>query len=259
MTFMNKVCRAANFRTLLRDSKLQQAIEEVIAAYDDYQTEDGRGTRISDDLKLAHSTIFPFRPSAKSVTFKQTKHPYVFDSALFPSFLTLLNRESGWDHYVDEMQLHRFNEQQCFLRRKAMLCSQACVNGVTFKAFNVSENNSNAIVRHDEGRFFAARIVDIVLHERYDEDAFRAEPFLVVQRLQSLQGHARAKDPYRRYVHAGGYLCGHGLAAPEVVRAEQLVSHFAKTPMRVAGIEEDCIHVLPLDRVSPTLQPGGIH
>ena len=90
---MNHTCRAANFRALLRQDDIQDAVAEIIGIYDKLQLEDGRGTRIVDILRLSDNASFPDLGDPGNATIKviRTKEKMGLDDVVFQSFLALLN------------------------------------------------------------------------------------------------------------------------------------------------------------------------
>lgn len=54
------------------------------------------------------------------------------------------------------------------------------------------------------------------------------------------------EDPYIKHGFAAGFLCESAAATQRVIKMTDIISHCAVTPI----LEGDCIHVMPVDRVS---------
>ena len=265
MTFMNQVCRAANFRALLRHDEIQEALEEVVDIYDKLYSEDNRGTRIVDTLRLAGDVAGPHIFDAEQAPIKVLRldKKIKIPGAPFQSLLALLNNDARQDEsiqpflkeeleycYYADSEIKMKGSSQQFLSRNAFLGSEVLMDGVRFTSFHKTKN-CYVIIHRDNGSVHAARIADIIIHKRRTthEDKIE-EPFILVEQLEDLAQPDVDNDLYRRYEHGGGFLCYDHYLPPEFIRPEDIVCHFARTPMIFPGITKPCIHVLPLDMVS---------
>ncbi|KAJ3531570.1 hypothetical protein NM688_g7556 [Phlebia brevispora] len=226
LTYMKHTCRSANMRLLLRDEVVSEAAEEVIAAYEVMQDEDRRGTRIRE-------------------LFKKTRPPRARRKLV----------EIVLDEFVIALLLKWFENagQTCTsnLSLRAISLSELQIQGVTYTSAQTNPKDSHAIYNAtSEGRKAAGQIQRIFQHTRkVDGDSF-TETFILVRPYIDLNADDAQHDKYRQFSWAGGKLYYEDLAKDAVlIRPSQIVSHFAKTPITVAGIARRCIHALPLDRM----------
>jgi hypothetical protein len=241
---MNQTCRAANFRALLRDAEIQHEIEEILEAYDKVNTEDNRGTRIADGMKLLREEQMS-GAARPSIDVKVSSRRYTIPETVYRSLLGLLNQELGWEHYVDYRLVRRRDTQE-FLTESAVICTEVKLGGVKYKP---SHRDSNILVKERRGSQ-AAKLEAAFLHRRFAPTEGEVdEVFLVISKLQSLSHQDKQHDRYRLYGPPGEFLCYNHYLDFEVIRPEKILCHFAKTEITVQDIPQPCIHVLPLDRV----------
>ncbi|KAH9161034.1 hypothetical protein EDB89DRAFT_810456 [Lactarius sanguifluus] len=76
-----------------------------------------------------------------------------------------------------------------------------------------------------------------------------SEAYFVVQRFKEFSAQEAQRDPYRRYPLVGGRLYHPELEDEiEVVAAQEVIAHFARTPYDGQAFGIPCFHALPLDR-----------
>ena len=93
-----------------------------------------------------------------------------------------------------------------------------------------------------------ARITDIFVAQLSHQGKLGV--FLAVEVYCPLSHKQAQHDKFLQYPLAGRLFLDR-ISETSVVRAEQILCHYAATPMRVDQIGADCLHVLPLLRVSP--------
>ncbi len=258
LTFMNQICRAANLRPLLRDDEVQKAIFEVINAFNEIFHEDGRGTRISDNLRLVEDAV-----SSRGQKQKKADQVVKLEDDVYAALLVSVNGATGRDLYVDHNAGRKMPEQE-YLRSDATRLTRIFKGGVTYKACSDSRKDSHVLLDiHPEAgqplgpsqwppaSLVAADILHIFSHKRFYGGGWIEETFLAINRLMPLSDYDTGRDIYRKYETAGGFLCYDRYCETiEIVRPDTIISHFAKTTMDIQQIEPRCVHVLPLDRVS---------
>ena len=74
------------------------------------------------------------------------------------------------------------------------------------------------------------------------------EIFLVVETYARVTESDSKHDPYKRYPHAGR-LFRNEVHETLMVKAQDVLCHFAGTPVHVPKIKGEVLHVLPLLRV----------
>lgn len=98
----------------------------------------------------------------------------------------------------------------------------------------------------------AGRIEKIFLHSHLapGQEKPVTEPYLVIREYESLTKDHIALDPFSRIPHLEAKLCYDTFKKrPHVIKATDLVSHFASFIYTPEDIGRDCIVVLSLDRV----------
>ncbi|PSR72259.1 hypothetical protein PHLCEN_2v11851 [Hermanssonia centrifuga] len=257
LTFMNQICRAANLRPLLRDHEVQKAIFEVINAFNEIFHEDGRGTRISDNLRLVEDAV-----SSRGQKQKKADQVVKLEDDVYAALLVSVNGATGRDLYVDHNAGRKMPEQE-YLRSDATRLTRIFKGGVTYKACSDSRKDSHVLLDiHPEAgqplgpsqwppaSLVAADILHIFSHKRFYGGGWIEETFLAINRLMPLSDYDTGRDIYRKYETAGGFLCYDRYCETiEIVRPDTIISHFAKTTMDIQQIEPRCVHVLPLDRM----------
>ena len=117
--------------------------------------------------------------------------------------------------------------------------------GMTFSANGVSPGNSRVIIGSVTD-WVASKITDIFAVPVGNER--KIEIYLVVETYARLTTREARKDPYKRYPHAGR-LFRNEVHKTLVVKAQDVLCHFAETSVHVRGLEKEVLHVLPLLRV----------
>ena len=118
--------------------------------------------------------------------------------------------------------------------------------GMSFSTHTTASGDSMVIIGTVE-KWSAARITDIfVTSPRPDKPG---ELYLAVEIYCPLSHKQAQHDKYLRYPLAGRLFLNR-ISDSLVVKADQILCHYAATPMIIDQIEAECIHVLPLLRVS---------
>lgn len=123
------------------------------------------------------------------------------------------------------------------------------LKGVTFSSFSHSPGDSNVVYKSPaEDRWSAGRI-SAVFFSHISEH--RTIPCMVVEPLRHLTDVEVPYDPYRGYdSNLTGRLFHASFEKPVVLLAEDIICHFASTPLHIGKLEINVIHALPLDRAS---------
>lgn len=97
----------------------------------------------------------------------------------------------------------------------------------------------------------AGQICDIYLHARKEQGITVMEHFLLIKEFQPLDDAHIPLDPYRQFEDLHTRLCySRRNVTPVLVRLEDVLVHFASLEVEIDGIEEPCLVVRSLDRVS---------
>lgn len=248
MTFLKTACRTSNLSTLLQNPDIKATVEDLSAAYDAFNQEDQRGTRVRDVLspdqsatagiptkaalrrsqKLSEATLF----SLAQYLNKENKGNYV------PYWLNIPKRAGSTDIYLD-----------------AIFCSKVMIGGVSYKPAKTAPGSSNALLRPYPGSQPQPAIIqEIFAHRRIQNGKEVEETFLAVKYLVPLESSHEKRDPYRRFPQLGSSLWKAEVEDRlAVIRPANILCHFAKTKLEMEGIPYPCFNVMPLNRVSPFL------
>ena len=243
LTLMRHTCRAANLRTLLDDPDMRPKIEELILAYERLNSEDRRGTRHRESVGLSGSSPQPPH-NLKRIT---------LDAQCMKALITYLNDHAGEEKFIDARELRRLPGSVQLLDRAFHLPSVQ-VNGVTFKAETTSSRDSNVIFtrsgRPEPNAWSPGRIERVFQYSyRNDQGMIIDHTYLLVKPFKSLSPAHAMFDFYRKYKYVGGCLFYNTYGKHIIITPEQVIAHFARTPMDVPHIPSPCIHALPLDKV----------
>lgn len=96
----------------------------------------------------------------------------------------------------------------------------------------------------------AGQISQIFLHARLEQGRLLVEPFVLIDEFLPLAGAHVAQDPYRAFADLETRVFYHKHTAQRVVRSQDIRCHFAALVTDVVGIDQECIVVRSLDRVS---------
>lgn len=121
--------------------------------------------------------------------------------------------------------------------------------GASFSIHSLAPGDSMVIIGTTE-KWSAARITDIFVAQSVHRKA--PEVFIAVEIYAALSHKQAQHDKFLRYPLAGRLFLDRILET-SIVRAEQILCHYAATPMKIDQIGADCLHVLPLLRVSSQL------
>lgn len=218
-TFTMTACRAANLEWIMQDRRLQDSVRPLVEAFSKVSNEDHRGTRLADE---AH---FPPNKPPKVVTLNRHIQGHL---------LQLVNSTST----ASSASPHTSN---------ALELEKVSISGVIYASEKSLPRDSNIIFRRPGGSSQRVGRVKSIFQVSYQPGV----TFLAVTQ-HKLIANSDARNVYRRFGFAGGFLCD----AEEdgrlfVIRSEDVVCHFAKTTLHPA--EERLMHALPLNAVRGVL------
>lgn len=230
----SRFCSGANIRAMMKNSPLPDDIGELLGpifcrVFDG----DSRGTMLNDAL----AGITP--DAIDDTAYANSKR-----------FMKLSERT----HRMLEERLHK--EQHSHLPPKRILREpvlfQQSVTHLArrYSTFRTSLGDSRVIYGDfPHGDWAAGRITHIFV---WSQSGREDTVYLVIEPLSPLRSIDIKFDRYRTYPLAGGKLF-YNRFTPEtaLITLDEVVAHFAGTTYYVGDLPHECIHVLPLDRVSP--------
>ena len=233
--------RAANFRIVLENDHIRQQVEELAQAFEESAAEDHRGTRLResnflDATPLLHQTSEPL----KILT---------LDDACLRTLIDYLNRAAGQEMFVDVRQM-RWTPGVQQVTSRALKCTRVFCGGVSFLSISDSPKDSNVLFRSPTASCSAGRILQIFKYPTRDRMGKLTEStYIYVAPLEKLSTEDITHDPFRSFAFVGGELYYDRYLPGVIITPEDVISHFARTPMVLPAIPHACVHVLSLDKV----------
>lgn len=222
---------------------------------------DTRGMRYDSILRALN-------PESRGAS-AENDRPIPLDRSILSALVSQLNSEGG--RYV--LSAIAADGEHTLLSHHATPLSRMPISGVFYKPRTVSQGDSNIIFKHPTlSGVHPGRIEQIFVHTRNSSQTpliERTEVFLVVKRLEPISEEDQVFDPYRKYRSIiGGLYYDSYLSDIYILRVEDVLCHFVKTPMGLLKVKKpqldsreehtngndyqfqrDCAHVRPLDRV----------
>jgi hypothetical protein len=221
-----------NLRSLFQRQQLPPAIHDIITYCDDTFNSDIRGTFSNDSMAFDEM----FNQEDNVVSWKEK------DLTLLPTeYYQLLQQ---WASQLDE--------KASVLRRYAFMRTSIRRLGQVFHTATSSPRDSCIVYKNCDSEWSAGRIRAIFSHTRCrDVDANTTDTFFIVDVYAPLSTAHAKFDNYRQFPVAGGSLFYHRfLPDPIILRDKDVFSHCVFTLEKVHNIDEQCVHVLPMDKVS---------
>lgn len=227
---MHDCCCSANLPPLFSDGSLPKDVEdELWPAFQEAFQSDNRGTRLNDILAFGHSAAIQVCLEQNTRTKKIPENICSMVAAHFGCQIT-------GQYFVNSP------EARVDMKADVKSCSKLRMDGVVFHAARQVPKDSNVIINIDKSSVAPAQIQSIYAHGTHIAVA--------IQRYLPLSDAHLARDYYRPFgFQVAGALYYRRLGDTEIVSAENIISHFAKTPF-VDPVIGDHIHVLPLAKVS---------
>ena len=235
---MKTSCRAANLRPLLNERHIGAAFEDFMAVFNRNTGEEERGMRLDAILRNRASGESLRRVGGKGQEFRMDDSTYAALRALLP---------------CDESPV---------LRRPALRYPKVFISGIFYHTAQSSRRDSNILFTSSPGTptvmdsaalsslTNVGSIQNIFVHKRTLSNGEEvSETFLAVARYTELQASDIVHDRFRQFPIAGGRLVYDRIEETRIIRASQVICHVAKTKLVMPELDENCAHVLPLDRV----------
>ncbi|KAI0363914.1 hypothetical protein BV20DRAFT_957325 [Pilatotrama ljubarskyi] len=255
LTFMRLFYTGAELRWLISSTEWPDSedFREVLASFRNTYQDAARGSRVLD--------VFDSIPPATGTGGRPLEDVYAelsevrMDDNTYLAFVKLLNTVYGAHSYTAYNS--DLADTRCRASPHIRPLTKLEIGRVTygtranhirnsFVCFKDPSSDDPTLVR-------AGQISQIFLHSRVASGMQRlVEPFLVIQEYIPLTQAHSDLDPYRRFpllntrLHYSDFH-----SRPAVVRSEDILSHFAAYFYVPEGIDQSCVVVRSLDRVSP--------
>lgn len=224
-TFLLSACRSANLRAILHDQATLEVVDELAKTFDTVIGGDRRGSRLSDLRNPSQHLQILGKRKLKEL---ETK----ISSALLAQSTD-----------PDSLTPRHLPDSNAYTYKKLV------IRGTQFQTEDSLPADSHIFCEH-QGIQHYGRIKSIFLPPGQEDTT---TVLLAIQRYMPLSEEDTAKDPYRLWGFSGGELVyNRFLEDYLIIKPEQVIGHIAKTTLgHVLGITVECVHVLPLDQVSP--------
>lgn len=235
-TMFNSFCSAQELRVFMHSGQLPEEVTtRLLPQFERVFDEGGRGT-LQNDIRAFHT-----QPQQLENTTRFTR--------LRPADDTRLRARLRADGVITAA--YDIPGQEVLLQRSVTH------RGVRFCTKSTAAGDSQ-IVFGDlaKGTWQAGKIAQIIVWpRRLRQGEMEYHTFVEVEALHPLSPEDAEADPYRPYPFVAGRLY-YSEASSTMIGFQDIACHFARVsrPKEHTGLGHDCIHVLPLDRVS--ILPG---
>lgn len=249
---MKQSCREANFLVVMEDDRIRSQVKDLAEAFEETLSEDRRGTR------LRESTLLGTQPLHQSGS-KPLKKLTLSDGCM-RALIAYLNGKAGEEVVIDVREMRRDPGKQQ-VTNQALKCPRVFCGGVSFHSSSDSPRDSNIMFRASASEPpCPGRILEIFKYSVWNAQGRLTEAtYLYVAPLATLSHQDTAHDPYRAYEYVGGQLYYDRYLAGIIIAPEDIISHFARTPMNIPHVQQPCIHVLSLDKVRSWLHAESVN
>jgi hypothetical protein len=219
----------------MHDPHVIEHVPELVEVFNDVAREDIRGTRLNDHFAAPEDG---YETSSASNTLR-----FTLPNQIFRSILGVLDGKYKTTAYTQNPKN---------VSREAQHLKRLFHRGVSYGSARFLPRDSNVLFRQPNHKgHLVGQIQEIFECSYMEPNSEQAtKKFLTIQTLKSLESEAGvALDCYRKFGLAGGFLSSSEKGAQYLVEISDVVCHFARTSMKIAGV--DFVHVLPLNRVRP--------
>ncbi|KAI0643024.1 hypothetical protein C8Q79DRAFT_915917 [Trametes meyenii] len=242
LTFMRSFYKGATLRWLMGTIEWPDLdiYTDMVKAFDAAVGDVLRGTRVTDIIASAASPPSHIYNESREIPLPVT---------IYADLLRLINSAAA-----SPFQSSRGRGRSApRLPPDGEFVERLVRGGETFATRNASQRNSNIVFRHrhdNDWSLAAGQISQIFYHRCVEGGSTIVEPFFLVNEYAPLGREHEANDPYRHFkaLHTKLYY-NKFLQGSRLVRANDVISHFAGLVYTPENIPEECIVVRPLDRV----------
>ena len=220
-----------NLRSQLHQQQIPPEVLPMIASYNKAYESDVRGTLLGDNSAFDDTedmdaeTPITQRLTALPIEYHQLLKRWILDH----------------DPSIPASGIHFHGLMRNKIRRFAQ----------DFQTARTSPQDSHILYQRNPLKLCTGRIRDIFSHTRYRTDGSGVtDTFFVVDTYQTLSSTHALLDHYRLSPVVGGQI--HYVKFvhdPVIITRSDVICHVALTECELPGVEELCVHSLPLDKV----------
>ncbi|OJT14959.1 hypothetical protein TRAPUB_8489, partial [Trametes pubescens] len=245
LTFMRYFYMGATLRWLMHafEWPVLKVFADMVSAFDTAFGDVLRGTRVVDAQDSSADAIVPSFPY-------DSKKEAGLALIVYDLLLKLLNTTPSVRF---QSSRSRSNNGLPRLPPDAQFVPRLSYRGVSFATKDSSERNSFVLFKAGTpdlpGSPSAGQISQIFYHRRLEHKEEIVEPFLVVKEYVSLKKEHAQLDPYRKYDALNTKLYYNTFKpVHRVLRAQDIISHFASLTYTPSDIGRECVIARSLDR-----------
>ncbi|KAI0069623.1 hypothetical protein K474DRAFT_1572835, partial [Panus rudis PR-1116 ss-1] len=228
-TLMNRFCMSQNIRVLATATRLHDALAPIGDALNKVWHSDSRGTLLNDILSWSDDTSFVYRNHS-------------------PANLSALHRRLLHAHLHPTE--HEDGGPNGLLPHRALYQTSVKRFGMSYATSTTAIGDSHIVFEDGVPRARRYGRISSIFIDHISQNQGKDRIYFVVEPFAELTQEDREYDHYRTFSGVGGQLSYDRCEEPLVISSQQVICHFACTRMKVYGIKSNCLHVLPLDRVS---------
>ncbi|KAF8573907.1 hypothetical protein K439DRAFT_1373970 [Ramaria rubella] len=260
-SFMRGFCMGANLKAIVNDSRTLQVLQELREPFETVFRTEGHGTLLRDVFNLEADRFNS--PSPEELD-RKPRIPLNADVSRL--LIQLLNSEfRDVENFFPYIPSDQRRPGFLPLDPEGWLLSKCQYRGIWYVKARptdsqmtpgdlfVAHKDSHILVRSDHQSLSKPCIISNIFAHRHMQPGNPkpvVETYLIVREYEELTAEHASFDYWRRYPISGGKLYYNALKTnPQVVNVKNVGGHFAMTPFAagdVVGIDEACIHILPL-------------
>ncbi|KAF9231881.1 hypothetical protein BU15DRAFT_67959 [Melanogaster broomeanus] len=238
-TFLRAFCQAGNLKALLdrERSQLPAILSEMTPLIGSSSASDIRGTLLTDLFALNDSSV-PSTGTSRQIS-----------PDTYTLLLNRINLDQSSAHFVPHSLT---STSSVALNPAGLFLDRITIRGVTFRTDSTSVGDSLALFLDAHQKvMMAGQITSIFAHSQPGPDGkIMIETFLETKVFRDLSTTEQADDPYRRYPLLETFLVHDDFACVKVIKAWDIISHFASCPYTVGRQGHPFRVVVSLNRTS---------
>ena len=248
-TLAKAFCRTGNLKTLLTHGNTPDFMKEFQVLFCTYFGSVFSGPQHSDITMFSHGSHGNGHAPAMT---ERPDQLAVLSTETYNKLISCLNENLSPHRYCSQASPH---PDMWIVDPRVQNKQTVTLNGVTFACVSKHLGNSHILfsIAGDKSQH-AGEIQRIFIHQRRGigpNTEFVTEIFFVIRQFQALEDTQATHDPYRRFSGLSCCLFSRQFVHGDVViRAPNIISHFAGCPYQMPELPGQFLVVLSLNRVS---------
>lgn len=131
----------------------------------------------------------------------------------------------------------------------ATFLPSSTIRDLRVTTWRTSLGDSHVAFHEQGGTWSAGRVREIFIHLWHEQEGLKGKVFLLVDVFSELSPEEAPKDPYRKFLIAGGRMFLERFSESRVISDEEFWCHFARYDQPLPGTSTPCVTAIPLDKV----------